>query len=176
MTERSGTSDAPLFSRDQLMGGLPARRAASAIFAIENRTARLVARSRRAIERYVSEHAAAQEAGAGVDDLLVGDLGVRRLGTALGLAGQFDADDLAAVGLQWQRHVAQAAGGQAAPDLGAIDADEQRVLPLTPATELQRDLAERGRLGQLEADGALAGLAGPGRALVVVEGDRTRLV
>lgn len=64
MTETGGTLDAPLFSRDQLMGGLPARRAASAIYAIENRTARLVARSRRAVERYSSEQAATQEENA----------------------------------------------------------------------------------------------------------------
>ena len=43
------------------MGGMPARRAASTLFAIENRTARLVVRSKRAVERYVSERAAAQQ-------------------------------------------------------------------------------------------------------------------
>ena len=50
-----------LFSRDEVLGGMPARRAASTLFAIENRTARLVVRSRRAVERYVSERAAAHE-------------------------------------------------------------------------------------------------------------------
>jgi amino acid permease len=52
---------APMFSRSEVLGGMPARRAASTIFAIENRTARLVVRSRRAIERYVSERAAAHQ-------------------------------------------------------------------------------------------------------------------
>jgi amino acid permease len=52
---------APMFSRSEVLGGMPARRAASTIFAIENRTARLVVRSRRAVERYVSERAAAHE-------------------------------------------------------------------------------------------------------------------
>jgi amino acid permease len=51
------TGDRPLFSRELLLGGLPARRATSVVFAIESRTARLVARSRRAVERYVSERA-----------------------------------------------------------------------------------------------------------------------
>jgi amino acid permease len=50
-----------MFSRTEVLGGMPARRAASAVFAIENRTARLVVRSRRAVERYVSERAAAHE-------------------------------------------------------------------------------------------------------------------
>jgi amino acid permease len=51
----------PMFSRTEVLGGMPARRAASAMFTIENRTARLVVRSRRAVERYVSERAAAHQ-------------------------------------------------------------------------------------------------------------------
>ncbi len=39
-------------SRDELLGGLPARRASTIVFAIENLTLQLVARSRRALVRY----------------------------------------------------------------------------------------------------------------------------
>ena len=38
------------FSREELLGGLPARRASTSLFAIESRTARLVARARHAAE------------------------------------------------------------------------------------------------------------------------------
>lgn len=38
--------DKPMFSRDELLGGLPARRASTVLFAIEGTTARLVAASR----------------------------------------------------------------------------------------------------------------------------------
>jgi hypothetical protein len=40
------------FSRDELLGGLPARRASTILFAIEARTAHLVARSKRAMAWY----------------------------------------------------------------------------------------------------------------------------
>jgi amino acid permease len=46
---------APLFRRDELLGGLPARRAATLLFAIEARTARIVDRSRRAMATYATE-------------------------------------------------------------------------------------------------------------------------
>lgn len=39
-------------SRDELLGGMPARRASTILFAIENLTLQLVARSRRALTRY----------------------------------------------------------------------------------------------------------------------------
>src|SRR5215213_5881044 len=42
-------------SRDELLGGLPARRASTLLFAIESRTAHLVARSRRALATYLTE-------------------------------------------------------------------------------------------------------------------------
>jgi tyrosine-specific transport protein len=51
----------PLFSRTDLLAGLPARRATAVLFGIENRTARLVIRSRRALERYVAERVAARD-------------------------------------------------------------------------------------------------------------------
>jgi amino acid permease len=47
-----------LFDREELLGGLPARRANALLFLIESRTAHLVARSRRAIERFLTEEAA----------------------------------------------------------------------------------------------------------------------
>jgi amino acid permease len=55
------TGSPPLFSRADLTAGLPARRAAAVLFAIENRTAKLVLRSRRALERYVAERVAVRE-------------------------------------------------------------------------------------------------------------------
>jgi hypothetical protein len=46
------------FSRDELLGGLPARRASTLLFAIEARTAHLVARSKRAMAYYMTERTA----------------------------------------------------------------------------------------------------------------------
>ena len=43
------------FSRGEVLGGLPARRASTLLFAIESRTARLVDRSRRAAARFITE-------------------------------------------------------------------------------------------------------------------------
>ena len=48
-----------LLSREDVLGGLPARRAGTALHAIRSRTASLVAKSRRAIAGYVGEHTAA---------------------------------------------------------------------------------------------------------------------
>src|SRR6266545_328746 len=45
-------------SREELLAGLPARRAGALVFLIETRTAALTARSRRAMERFLSEEAA----------------------------------------------------------------------------------------------------------------------
>jgi amino acid permease len=53
------SGDAPLFSREALTQGLPARRATALLFAIENRTAHLVAGSR-AVPIVLSESAARQ--------------------------------------------------------------------------------------------------------------------
>ena len=48
-----------LLSREEVLGGLHARRAGTVLHAIRSRTASLVARSRRAIAGYVGEHTAA---------------------------------------------------------------------------------------------------------------------
>ena len=48
-----------LLSREDVLGGMPARRAGNALHAIRSRTASLVARSRRAIAGYVGERTAA---------------------------------------------------------------------------------------------------------------------
>jgi amino acid permease len=47
-----------LFSREEVLGGLPAQRARTLLFLIESRTAQLVEHSRRAMERYLSEERA----------------------------------------------------------------------------------------------------------------------
>jgi amino acid permease len=46
-----------LFDRERLLGGLPARRANTLLFLIESRTARLAARSRQAMQRFVTREA-----------------------------------------------------------------------------------------------------------------------
>ena len=56
MSDRFGE----LFGRDEVLAGLPARRANALLFLIESRTAHLVARSRQAMERYLTEDAAQQ--------------------------------------------------------------------------------------------------------------------
>jgi amino acid permease len=48
-----------MFSRESVLGGLPARRASTLLFAIENRTALLVVRARRAMARFETERTAA---------------------------------------------------------------------------------------------------------------------
>jgi amino acid permease len=55
-----GTEDSfeGLFDREELLAGLPARRANALLFLIESRTAHLVARSRRMMERFLTEGAA----------------------------------------------------------------------------------------------------------------------
>ncbi|MBM3135844.1 MAG: hypothetical protein FJZ89_11310, partial [Chloroflexi bacterium] len=47
-----------LFSREEALAGLPAKRARTALFLIESQTARLVAQARQAMERFLSEEAA----------------------------------------------------------------------------------------------------------------------
>jgi hypothetical protein len=44
-----------LFSRDEVLGGLPARRAHTLLFLIESRTAHLVAKSRHAMDLFPTE-------------------------------------------------------------------------------------------------------------------------
>jgi hypothetical protein len=51
-------SDEQLFTRDEALGGLPARRAATLLFLIESRSAQLEARSRLAAEEFPTEKAA----------------------------------------------------------------------------------------------------------------------
>lgn len=53
-------SDAPMFSRDEILGGLPARRASGVVFAVEAHTARLVAGSRVSRTTYVGGRGAAE--------------------------------------------------------------------------------------------------------------------
>ena len=53
--------EAPAFSREERPGGLPARRASTLLFAIESRTALLVARARRAMARFETERTAADQ-------------------------------------------------------------------------------------------------------------------
>jgi amino acid permease len=48
-------------SRDDLLGGLPARRASTLLFAIESRTAQFVARSRTAMATYLTERTAEEQ-------------------------------------------------------------------------------------------------------------------
>jgi amino acid permease len=52
--------EAAVFSRESVLGGLPARRASTLLFAIENRTALLTARARHAMARFETERTAAE--------------------------------------------------------------------------------------------------------------------
>jgi amino acid permease len=56
-----------MFSRDELLGGLPARRASTLLFAIESRTAQQVARSRSAMATYLTDRTAADRERAFLD-------------------------------------------------------------------------------------------------------------
>jgi amino acid permease len=49
----------PIWSRDEVLGGLPARRASTLLYAIEARTALLVSRARRAMARFETERTVA---------------------------------------------------------------------------------------------------------------------
>ena len=51
---------APTFTRDGVLGGMPARRASTLLFAIENRSALLAARARKAMARWETEHTIAE--------------------------------------------------------------------------------------------------------------------
>lgn len=50
-----------MFSREEVLGGLPARRASTLLFAVESRTALLVARERRAMATYETDQTAAEK-------------------------------------------------------------------------------------------------------------------
>jgi hypothetical protein len=60
------------FSRDELLGGLPARRASTLLFAIESRTAHLIVRSREAMASYLNERAADERHGAFLEAMAQG--------------------------------------------------------------------------------------------------------
>jgi hypothetical protein len=51
----SGPTAEALFTREEALGGLPARRASALLFVVESRTAHLVARSRDVVKRFVTE-------------------------------------------------------------------------------------------------------------------------
>ena len=53
------TDDGPAFSREGVLGGLPARRASTLLFAIENRTALLATRARHAMATFETERTVA---------------------------------------------------------------------------------------------------------------------
>ncbi len=55
--------DAPIFSRADVTGGMPARRASTLLYAIEARTALLASRARRAMARFETERTAAEHEG-----------------------------------------------------------------------------------------------------------------
>ena len=61
-----------LFSRDEVLEGLPARRAAALLFLIESRTAFLIARSQQAMERFLTEDAARERERAFVEAFALG--------------------------------------------------------------------------------------------------------
>jgi hypothetical protein len=52
------TSGDTIFTREELLGGLPARQASLLLFAIESRTAQLISQNRRATEPYLTPQAA----------------------------------------------------------------------------------------------------------------------
>ena len=60
---------AGFFSRDEVLGGLPARRASTLVFAIQTRTLQQVVRSRRAMATYLTERTSADQERAFLDAL-----------------------------------------------------------------------------------------------------------
>ncbi|MDP1849945.1 MAG: helix-turn-helix domain-containing protein [Solirubrobacteraceae bacterium] len=61
-----------LFDREQLLAGLPAKRAGTLLFLIESRTARLTAQAREAMQRFPSEEAAQQRELAFIEAFALG--------------------------------------------------------------------------------------------------------
>ena len=61
-----------LFTRDELLSGLPAKRASTVLFAIESRTAHLAAQSKQAMERFLTEEAAEERELAFLEALALG--------------------------------------------------------------------------------------------------------
>ena len=69
------------FSRDELLEGLPARRASTLLFAIESRAAHLSAQAHQATAWYLTEKTAAEHERAFLEALAQGrDLPVTRFG------------------------------------------------------------------------------------------------
>lgn len=68
MTEPSVTTD--LFSREELLGGLPARRASMALFTIEARAAHFAARAQQAMVRFVTEETFEEQERAFLDAMM----------------------------------------------------------------------------------------------------------
>jgi amino acid permease len=65
-------ADGTFLSREEVLGGLPAKRANTLLFAIENRTGQLVARSRSALTVYESERGVEERERAFLDALSAG--------------------------------------------------------------------------------------------------------
>jgi len=63
---------ADLLTREEVLGGLPARRASTLLFAIESHTAHLMVRSRQAVSRLPTERTAEQQERAFLDALELG--------------------------------------------------------------------------------------------------------
>ena len=61
-----------LFDREQLLGGLPAKRANTLLFLIESRTARLTAQSRQAMQRFATREAAQERELAFIEAFALG--------------------------------------------------------------------------------------------------------
>jgi amino acid permease len=61
-----------LLSRDEVLGGLPARRASTLVFAIESRTAEVMLRARQAVTRLATERTAEQQDHAFLEALALG--------------------------------------------------------------------------------------------------------
>jgi amino acid permease len=72
-----GNESPGYFTREEVRGGLPARRASTLLFAIEKRTAVLAARARRAMATYVTERTEADRERDFLDALAAGRLGAR---------------------------------------------------------------------------------------------------
>jgi hypothetical protein len=66
------SDDEFLLSREDLLGGLPARRASTLLFAIESRTASLVAQARQAMAPYLTEKTAEERERAFLQALATG--------------------------------------------------------------------------------------------------------
>jgi len=71
-TTAGNATGAPMFSRQELLGGLPARRASTVLFAIEAHTARLMASSRVQRASYVGRRGAVEREQAFLEALAAG--------------------------------------------------------------------------------------------------------